>query len=998
MSAPSLGIEEIRAALRTDPRVLEACEAWSSLTLIAGVAEAKRVEAADVQNPPAVGLFLASVLLARARRGQLGEEAWEAALALVGEDAVGGQVARAVAAAAFRGGRAAALADVADGVPALWAALAGECPRIDAYGGRVDDATAALAARGLAHCARYGGSPAAALSEAARWLETGACSRAAGGGPEKAGTSPLALFGGALARAAGAALAGGDAFAARAACDLVEAACERGAVRSGDDAVIDALAAAAGGGGALTRPAARACAALAKADGVRVGAAETPAAAALLGAVAAGCGSTDAAAAEACCAAWVRLLQCGGGARRVQERRPALYEAAVRATPVLVGRAVHPRGGVAPASFGADADGGDEDGDPALCGDDEAPLPGGAGSWDEGFDVDSWRRTRDGYLAEGLRSSADALGPRTYSAAVADAVARLGPGEPDVLAAAARAFRWAAPQLARAAADDGGATADFLRGLLAACARAAVDVRGPRSRRLAAATSQLIGAVARWLCADEAALRLSLAFLGEAAAFSAAACSAARTVLTRAYSPAVARKCKGHIPLVDASLPALAAAAELDSAVDDVSRASLFRGLGTAALFIRDGCDDAARAATLASLAGPPLARLAAAAAAGGADRDWRAVAALAREAARNGSTRAEAAVATGAVAALRSAWARRDFEVGEDEDKEDALEACGAALASATTPTIVLATLEAIVAAARADAPTLRLVADVVERRVPASPFFFKASRARDSLLCPPPSRDHSRRATLAGRSASRRRTGLGASRRWGARCEDALLFGKREDAAPLARGLQTALPAALAAADVGDDAAHHAVLVLASRAVCMCPVLLLDGDALPRCLAAAAAGATAHREKVRVAAAACDFAAALGAFAAAAAPETMAGEDVWRDPDAPKGETALAAERRRRVGPALSAALAASGAALVEAVLAPVLEATPPHLDRDRANALLGLHALDPDGVARRVADLATRLRPDLQTELCEAVRNARTAGRGATGPLLAVFAKAH
>ena len=90
------------------------------------------------------------------------------------------------------------------------------------------------------------------------------------------------------------------------------------------------------------------------------------------------------------------------------------------------------------------------------------------------------------------------------------------------------------------------------------------------------------------------------------------------------------------------------------------------------------------------------------------------------------------------------------------------------------------------------------------------------------------------------------------------------------------------------------------------------------------------------------------------------------MAPEDAWRDPDEP-GED-FAAARRARLRPALAAAFAAHGPRLVERALAPALAGEPPLLGRDRAAAVLALHALAPGDVAAAARAVCAATRPDL------------------------------
>ena len=921
-------LQQTHLALRGDPHVLERIGALPVAQLLQLFGDAVHNNFGDVQ------LFVASVLLRAGQRGALPDAAWPPLLALAPRAAPGAaaQVARAVAAAAHGSSKAADLAAAAGADLALWRALATECPRNEVP----DAATVALAARALDACAsRAEREPGAALAAAARWLETGACLRSGAGAG--AGACPVARLRCALPRCCADALARGDADAA---AEFAEACANHGGVKPGDAEALDVLAAA--GCVAPTddvsrrRAVARVAAAVARTAAVDCGRAARPPFDGLLDAVARSCASRDAAVAEAALGAWVVLLTCGGGAKRVAERRPRLHAAAAALAPELVARCAWPRGGCADLADHADAD--DFDAAPELHGDDAAPLPGGAGAWDEPPDFGAFRRLRGAFLGDALRASADALGAPAYVAAVAAAAAALGPAEPDVLEACARAAAFAGPAVAQAAKDDA-TTAGALRSLLAACAAVLAAHAGPRAWRVAAAAATLAGALARWLCGDPDALDGALGCLALSLRRGYApghACRAARTLLCRASAPAALRGPRGAdvAAVVDARAAELAASPTRRLAAAAVD--ALFRGLGAAALAKRDGVDDAGRAARAAALAAGPAV-------------DWRApadaarVAAVAREAARHCARPAEAAVAAAALdRGLAAAWRAR-----APGDDAAALEAVVAALAAASSPSVVAAALDLVAASPRCDAPALRLVADVVER--------WGARAERSRLPEPPP----------------------------------------EPDAAPLFDRVAGALPAvvaaALAAPDADDEAAE-ALLVLGARAVAACPLCL--EPALVALAGAAAAGLGAHREALRVAVAACDFVAGLGALAERGA-ETMAPEDAWRDPDEP-GED-FAAARRARLRPALAAAFAAHGPRLVERALAPALAGEPPLLGRDRAAAVLALHALAPGDVAAAARAVCAATRPDLADAVAAALDEAGREGRGATRALVAVFAKA-
>ena len=136
------------------------------------------------------------------------------------------------------------------------------------------------------------------------------------------------------------------------------------------------------------------------------------------------------------CAAWSALVLTGGGARRLADRRPALLERTRDLAPRLVARVVWPRGGLADAPEPLDE--ADDDANAALHGDDAAALPENAGAWTESLEWDAYRRLRDAFLGECLRSTSDALGAARYVEAVLAGARRVDANDADVLAAAAR--------------------------------------------------------------------------------------------------------------------------------------------------------------------------------------------------------------------------------------------------------------------------------------------------------------------------------------------------------------------------------------------------------------------------------------------------------------------------------------------------------------------------------------------------------------------------------
>ena len=232
-------VEEIATALASDPRALEAYSSASPAHLLDLLARACAAGRADVS------VFASSALLALARRGALPHEHWETALSVAAApncaEAARSQCARALAAAAARSPTALddALALGQRGGIACWTALATECPH---RGGDGATRWANVAAAAL-DAAAQAGDTIEAVACAARWLETGACLRRGGAGG-RPGASPLGAGGGALARSVGAAAASGDARAARAACEVLEAAAAAGSLRPGDDAELEALGAA----------------------------------------------------------------------------------------------------------------------------------------------------------------------------------------------------------------------------------------------------------------------------------------------------------------------------------------------------------------------------------------------------------------------------------------------------------------------------------------------------------------------------------------------------------------------------------------------------------------------------------------------------------------------------------------------------------------------------------------------------------------------------------
>ena len=951
-------VEAVAAALASDPRALEAYSSASPAHLLDLLARACAACRADVS------VFASSALLALARRGALPHEHWETALSVCTApncaEAARSQCARALAAAAARSPTALddALALGQRGGIACWTALATECPH---RGGDGAACWASAAAAALDAAARAGATV-EAVACAARWLETGACLRRGGTG-ERPGASPLGAGGGALARSVGAAAASGDARAARAACEVLEAAAAAGSLRPGDDAELEALGAAhaqarsstATADPAATRARRRFAACLARVDAVATGRCARPWDAGVLAEVAEGCVGTDAAAAEACCAAWSALVLTGGGARRLADRRPALLERTRDLAPRLVARVVWPRGGLADAPEPLDE--ADDDANAALHGDDAAALPENAGAWTESLEWDAYRRLRDAFLGECLRSTSDALGAARYVEAVLAGARRVDANDADVLAAAARCLSLAGPLLARGASDDAAASTALSNAVHACVAAAAAAPPGPRQARLVAATALLLGGVHKWLCDDDARLTEALQFLAystHVVGGAGHACRAARAVLQRCYAAAVVRTRGGAARLVaDAALPALAEAAEASTAPPDGARAAFYRALGAAALWPgRDGADHDTRAAAVVALAAPAAARLGGAGAAQG--RDLRVVAALVREATRHGAQRAEAAVADATLGAVRARW---HAAAGAGDEPGGALEDCAAAFAAAAAPHVVLGVLEILATAPYCDGRALRVVSEVTDR--------------------------------------------------WGARAEAALAGNGNGGGADggaaverLARGLAVAVPAVIAAAPAGDEAGR-ALLTLAAAAAAHCPSVLADGGAaLPAALAAAARELPRHRESPAAATAACALLTALGAFApdGEAEAKTMAGADNAAGASASAVAAKSAAVRRARAAPAVRAALGPVGPALVEHCVAPAFEASPPLLPRDRGSALLALHALAPDDVAALAATIAGRLRPDLAPELAAALALAREKGRtAARRQLIAVFSKA-
>jgi len=460
-------VNSIAAALATDPRALEAYNSASPAHLLDLLARAVHAGRADVS------VFASSALLAAARRGALPHEHWETVLSVCAApncaEAALSQCARALAAAAARSPTVDdALALGQRGGIACWTALATECPH---RGGDGAARWASVAAAAL-DAAAQAGDTIEAVKCAARWLETGACLRR-GGTRERPGASPLGAGQGALARSVGAAAASGDARAARAACEVLEAAASAGALRPGDDAELEALGAAhaqalarAGSDAAATRARRRFAACLARVDAVATGRCARPWDAGVLAEVAEGCVGTDAAAAEACCAAWSALVLTGGGARRLADRRPALLERTRDLAPRLVSRVVWPRGGLADAPEPLDE--ADDDANVALHGDDATALPENAGAWTESLEWDAYRRLREAFLGECLRSTSDALGAARYVEAVLAGARRIDTTDVDVLAAAARCLSWAGPLLGRGAAEDPTAS-DALASAVRAC-------------------------------------------------------------------------------------------------------------------------------------------------------------------------------------------------------------------------------------------------------------------------------------------------------------------------------------------------------------------------------------------------------------------------------------------------------------------------------------------------------------------------------------------------
>ena len=507
-------VEAVAAALASDPRALEAYSSASPAHLLDLLARACAACRADVS------VFASSALLALARRGALPHEHWETALSVCTApncaEAARSQCARALAAAAARSPTALddALALGQRGGIACWTALATECPH---RGGDGAACWASAAAAALDAAARAGATV-EAVACAARWLETGACLRRGGTG-ERPGASPLGAGGGALARSVGAAAASGDARAARAACEVLEAAAAAGSLRPGDDAELEALGAAhaqarsstATADPAATRARRRFAACLARVDAVATGRCARPWDAGVLAEVAEGCVGTDAAAAEACCAAWSALVLTGGGARRLADRRPALLERTRDLAPRLVARVVWPRGGLADAPEPLDE--ADDDANAALHGDDAAALPENAGAWAERFEGDAYRWLRDEFIGWCLAAAAGALGAAAYVDAVLAGARRIDARDADVLAAAARCLAFAGPLLARGAAAGAAAAAALADAVHACAAGAAAAPPGPRRARLVAATALLLGGLDEWLGADAARLGAALRFL-----------------------------------------------------------------------------------------------------------------------------------------------------------------------------------------------------------------------------------------------------------------------------------------------------------------------------------------------------------------------------------------------------------------------------------------------------------------------------------------------------
>ena len=69
-------------------------------------------------------------------------------------------------------------------------------------------------------------------------------------------------------------------------------------------------------------------------------------------------------------------------------------------------------------------------------GDDAAALPENAGAWTESLEWDAYRRLRDAFLGECLRSTSDALGAARYVEAVLAGARRVDANDADVLAGA----------------------------------------------------------------------------------------------------------------------------------------------------------------------------------------------------------------------------------------------------------------------------------------------------------------------------------------------------------------------------------------------------------------------------------------------------------------------------------------------------------------------------------------------------------------------------------